>query len=705
MKALSFDYRSNAPRIVDIPDRCPGAGDLLVRTVASAVSIGTEKMVVDFARSSLVAKARMRPDLLKQAYSMAQTDGVVETVSRIANRLNMAQPLGYSCAGVVIQSGQKTDIPLNTLVSCGGSGFAAHAEVNIVPRNLCVSVPDNISPESAAFGAIGSIALQAVRRAEPTIGERIGVIGLGLIGRLTMQILDANGCQVIGTDIDPWKVENTPEKEMATSVILDRYLETVRALTGGQGLDSVIIAASSNDDIPLLVAGEASRKNGRVVSVGVTEMEIPRNLYYHKEIDFRMSRSYGPGRYDPVYERSGTDYPFEYVRWTERRNIEAFLRLVSAGRVDPAELITHRFDLEDAVRAYELISRRDEKNLGIVLGYPNAGTVSVEKRFVAETRQPSYRLGGPSEHGIGLIGAGVFASTVLIPHLKRLRDIEKIGVASKRGISARLAVERHGFGKVMNTEEIMSDSRIGAVLIATSHESHADLVIQALEAGKHVFVEKPLAVNLRQLERLSDAIEGSSAMLQTGFNRRFSVHAKAARGMMEGLPATMVYRVNAPSTDSNLTGESGSIVGEVCHFIDTAAYVLNSVPISVASVGSGGPAGRSAVFTISFESGATVTIIYTTEGNRQVRKEDIECYSGGNIVHIDNFRKSTIYKSGAWRRKRINRSDKGYSSELDGFFKSFSTGVPAIPPESQLLVTRTTLAAVESLRSGSPVLL
>jgi predicted dehydrogenase len=708
MKQLQQNYNTGETVLSDVPRPVPGRSEVLVRNAASLISAGTEKMVVDIARKSALGKARARPDLVRQVLDKVRTEGLWSTVDKVRSKLETPIPLGYSIAGTVVEAGAGADVPVGTRVACGGAGIANHAEYNAVPKILTVSVPERIAAEDASFVTVGAIALQGVRQAAPTIGERVGVIGLGLIGQLTVQILKANGCDVVGTDVDPWKGKLAIDCGADLTVLPENFVASANAFTHDHGLDAVIIAASTQSDQPVHDAGLASRRKGRVISVGLTNLNVPRDLYYYKELDLRLSHAYGPGRHDPQYEYQGIDYPFEYVRWTEQRNFEAFLRLVETGKVTPARLITHRFPFEDALSAYELMMAGSEPYLGIVLTYSTHESSRPDRTITVFRQAPTSPV-PKADVAIAAIGTGGFAKSVLLPRFAVRKDIARVVAASRSGMSARHAADRFHFSDASTdyTETFGRDD-VNAVVIATRHNSHASLVEEAITLGKHVFVEKPLALNEAELSALVDRHEGGS-IVQVGFNRRFSSHAVRARKKVAGRQAVLNYRVNAGEIPSDswihdLSIGGGRIVGEVCHFIDFSSFVLDSEPRTVASARILEKTTHDdIVITITYQNGSLATITYLAKGNPRVGKEWIEVFAENTVVQIDNFRSTAVYSGSRRRVYKTRRQDKGFDQEVDAFIASIRNGQPAIPFESLVSTTRATFAAVKSLGTLQPV--
>src|SRR6266404_2487968 len=546
MKQVLQDFKSGKLRVSDVPPPVAQPGRVVVRTAASLISAGTERMSVEMAQKSLVDKARARPDLVKQVIQKAKTEGLVNTFQAVRSKLSSWSALGYSASGIVAAVGADVSgFKVGDRVACAGAGYASHAEVISVPKNLCVQLPDEVSFEEGAFGTLGAIALQGVRLAEPTLGESVVVVGLGLIGQITVQLLKANGCRVFGVDLDPSRVALALELGADDGAISNE--ETPKAIekwTRGRGADAVLITAATESNQPVELAGKVSRPKGRVVVVGLTGLDIPRQPFYTRELELTISMSYGPGRYDPEYEEQGHDYPLAYVRWTEQRNIEAFLDLVAVGRVDVSRLITHSFAIEEAQRAYQLIlGDGQEPYLGVVLRYDPATQVArrVQLNTPAEVRRSDKSI------TLGVIGAGGYVPAMLLPHFKTAR-VNFRAIATASGISAHDVGKKFGFAyAVSSADEVIDDPEVNLVVIGTRHDLHAGLATRALEKNKHVFVEKPLALNDEELDRVVQAATRSAGQLMVGFNRRFSPLSRRAKDFFAGRTTTLsiLYRVNA----------------------------------------------------------------------------------------------------------------------------------------------------------------
>jgi predicted dehydrogenase/threonine dehydrogenase-like Zn-dependent dehydrogenase len=705
MKQVTQHFRTGKLAVQELPTPACRPGWLLVATRASLISAGTEKMLMDLASASLAGKAMARPDLVRQVVDKVRREGLTTTLDKVWTKLDTPIPLGYSCAGEALEVGPNVEVRRGERVACAGAGWANHAEYNLIPKNLCVRMPDGLDYEEASFVTLGAIALQGVRQAQPTLGERVVVIGLGLLGLLTVQLLKANGCRVFGFDPAPERARLARELG-ADATQHDGLAEGVRTFTGGLGADAVVITASTKSDEPVNAAAEIARLKARVVVVGFVGMNLKRDLYYRKELDLRLSMSYGPGRYDPRYEEHGQDYPIAYVRWTEQRNMQTFLELVREGRVTPKALISHRFTIHEAEAAYALLASK-EPYLGIVLTYP-------EERAAAPLRQvrlnaaPAPARTAPL--GVGFIGAGNFARSVLLPQVSRTPGVRFTGVATATGISGRHVADKYGFGQVTTDyREILDDPETDAVFIVTRHASHAAIVGDALRAGKAVFVEKPLACDLAQLTEVLGAVESTGGRLMVGFNRRFAPQVRAAKAGLthRSAPLVALYRVNAGSIagDSWLTDEEGGgrIIGEVCHFIDTLQFLIGADPVRVHAAPAAGYRDALSI-QITFANGSIGTIVYSSLGDPSFPKEYIELFGAGRVVVIDDFRDARFITDGRHKRHRLRRQDKGIAGELEAFFHSLRTGEPMpVPLASLALTTLTTFAIEDSLRTAAPV--
>ena len=730
MKQLLQNMRSGKTAVAEVPIPTPQAGETLVRTVASLVSAGTERMVVEFAEKSLLGKARSRPDLVRQVLDKARREGVLSTLEAAFSRLDQPMVLGYSSAGVIAALGPGlSGFRLGQRVACAGGGFAVHAEYACVPKNLLAPLPDEVDFEAAAFTTLGAIALHGFRLAEVQLGERVAVIGLGLLGLLTVGIARSAGCRVFGVDLDPARVA-LAEKMGAVAVLRGQAVEAAQAFSHGRGCDAVLICADTPSADPVELAGIIARDRARIIAVGAVGLQIPRKVYYEKELTFLNSRSYGPGRYDPSYEEGGQDYPIGYVRWTEGRNLAAFVDLLAGARLDVRPLITHRFPIDQAPQAYELITgKRKEPFLGVLLTYPEAavepGAEVSEKNETeyVETSAPGESTLHPVSLGtqavrLGVLGAGNFASAVMLPALKGLPGIERIAIASASGVSAQHAAQRFGFLRACSDEaQVIHDPQVNTVVILTRHHLHARQVTAALAAGKHVFCEKPLAVRAEELAEIAAELsrpKAAAPLLMVGFNRRFAPLARRLKEFLQGRGEPLVahYRVNAGFIPLNHWTHDpkqggGRIIGEGCHFIDFLTFLVGAPPLQVTAQGlpdGGRYREDNVVMTFTFPDGSVGSLSYLANGDKSFPKERVEVFASGRVAVLDDYRSLEMVQDS--RRQVIQsrlRQDKGHRGEWQAFSSAIlAGGPPPIPYEQIFGVMQATFAAVEALRSGRP---
>ena len=704
MKQVVQDLRSDQPDVLDVPVPSPAAGAVLVRTMASFVSVGTERAVIEFAGKGMLGKARSRPDLVRQTLDKVRKEGLLSTLQAVRSRLDQPLPLGYSSAGIVeeVGSGVESYRP-GDRVACAG-GHAVHAEFAAVPEKMVASLPSKVDFESGAAATLGSVALHGFRLAEAQVGERIAVIGLGLLGQLALQIARSAGCEALGIDIDETRVAFAGDIG-GSAVHRDQAEDTGRAFTKGEGFDAVLICAHTDDNDPLELAASIARDRATVVLVGAVGMEIPRHAYYDKELRFVVSRSYGPGRYDPTYEEGGVDYPIGYVRWTEGRNIESFLDLVAANQVRIAPLITHRIPVEEAERAYELIAQGSgQPTLGVLLTYTDQAPI--ERRLSLSDRARKDR-----SVALGVFGAGNFARNVTLPIAKDLSEVDLVGLATGSGASAADSGKRYGFAyATTEPTELIQDEGVNTIAVLTRHHLHSGQAAAALNAEKHVFCEKPLAINPEGLEEVVNALETAEGLLTVGFNRRFSPMGIQMREFLSqpGEPMSVHYRINAgplPSDHWTLDPEQGGgrIIGEACHFIDFITFLVGSLPERVHAAGVPSRLGENVNIRLRFPDGSLGAVDYLTSGDRAFPKERVEVFGGGRVAVIDDFRSFEWVSGGEVKRTRSTQ-DKGHRAIWVAFIKAIQAGGPAPIPYRELVgVTQATFAAVESLRSGRSI--
>jgi polar amino acid transport system substrate-binding protein len=717
LKQVIQTMRDGHVRLEDVPAPQLAERFVLVETLASVISAGTEKTKIDMGKRSLLEKARSRPDLVKRVLQKIRSDGFAATLQTVSARLDSAAPLGYSSAGRVLAVGREVrGVRPGDLVACAGAGYANHAEVVSVPRNLVAKVPDCVAAEEAAFATLGAIALQGVRLVEPRLGETVLVIGLGLLGQLALQLLAVNGCKVIGTDIDEALCARAAGRGVVTARPGRTLVEVCDSATRGHGVDAVLICAGTTSNEPIELAGDVVRERGRVVIVGAVGMSVPREPFFRKEASIVVSRSYGPGRYDPGYEELGNDYPYGYVRFTEQRNMETFLELLASGRMDVRSLITHRFSFEEAVDAYALIEgEKREPYLGIVLEYASANGAP------GPSTMP---VPGPSaatdQIRLSLYGAGNYATATLLPSLvkasKEVGGVVFDRIATSTGRSAWQVGERFGFRKCVGTLDEILEGDCDAVMIATRHGNHAAAVVSSLTAGKHVYVEKPLALTLDECHSIGSALERNpDRQLLIGFNRRFSPLVDRLREHFAGItqPLVVCVRVNAgriprDSWIHDPEQGGGRLIGEGCHFIDLIA-ALGDSPVVAVSTRAAGAYDRSAldndnvVVTVGLRNGTLGVVTYVSVGPRGVAKEYVEVFGGGRGAVLDDFRQLRLYADE--RRTatvRLPRQDKGQTNMLKAWLSGLKTGASPVSREVQLLSSIAVIRAVESLTIGAP---
>jgi predicted dehydrogenase/threonine dehydrogenase-like Zn-dependent dehydrogenase len=701
--------------LADVPAPQTPRGGLLIRTTRSLISAGTERMLVDFSRAGWIDRVRQQPDKVKQVLEKIRTDGLLPTIEAVRSSLGTALPLGYCNVGVVeaTGSGVRGFAPGTRVVSNG-----PHAECVAVPRNLCAQIPDAVTDDEAAFTVLGAIALQGLRLAAPTLGERFVVTGLGLIGLITVQLLRANGCRVLGIDPDPAKraIARSFGAEVVAIELGEDPISAANVFSNGEGMDGVLITAATSSNEPVAQGAQVCRKRGRIVLVGVVGLELNRADFYHKEISFQVSCSYGPGRYDPEYEEKGNDYPLGFVRWTEQRNFEAVLAMMQSRAIDVRPLITHRFAFDSVPAAYDLLATGKEPYLGILIEYRvvdpavlRQTTVVLDSRTTRTTKEEE----GP---GVSFVGAGNYAGRVLISAFAaggaRLR-----GIASSGGVTASHYGRKYNFARATSdSNSLIGSEDSDAIVIATRHDSHSRFVVQALAAGKHVFVEKPLAITLAQVEAIADAWSssgpsGSRPLVMVGFNRRFAPQVQQMKTLLAGLhePKTFVMTVNAGAIplnhwtqDPNIGG--GRIVGEGCHFIDLMRFLAGHriVEARVQALGGGANGSKRddvSIISMAFADGSLGTINYLANGHKDVPKERLEVFCAGRILQLDNFRKLQTFGWGRSKTQKLWRQDKGQNACARAFIDAVKKGGAApIAFDEILEVARVSIALGEAAR-------
>jgi predicted dehydrogenase/threonine dehydrogenase-like Zn-dependent dehydrogenase len=712
MKQVLESLGSGKTEVTDVP--CPRVrpGCILIRTRASLISAGTERMLIEFGKASLIQKAKQQPDKVKQTLDKVKTDGLMPTINAVKSKLDQPLPLGYCNAGVVLEVGSGVEgFEVGQRVVSNGH----HAEVVCIPKNLCAAVPDDVDDEDAAFTVLGAIALQGIRLVNPTLGETIVVTGLGLIGLLTVQLLRANGCRVLGIDFDRKRCDLAEELGAITVCLSEGQdpEEEAKAYSRGRGVDGVIITAATKSSGPVHQAAQMCRKRGRIVLVGVTGLELSRADFFEKELTFQVSCSYGPGRYDQNYEAGGSDYPLGFVRWTVQRNFEAFLDMVASGAVNLKPLITHRIKIEEAEKAYDLVSEGGS-SLGIVLQYSDELTRPNDLlRDRTVTMLPAAEA-RPVEPAVGLIGSGSYATSVLMPALKQTQAHLK-AVASSTGISATQAAKRFGFEQATtDSDRLFTSQDINTLIISTRHDTHAPMVCRALREGKHVFVEKPLALTYEQLDQIQEtysSLNASKPILMVGFNRRFAPQVVKMKALLDTVsePKSFIMTVNAGAippdhwTQDPFTG-GGRIIGEGCHWIDLLYFLAGSPIREVKGVRIGAAPGiqvrdDKSTLILEFADGSFGTIHYLANGHRSFPKERLEVFCAGKVLQIDNYRSMKGYGWKGFTTMNLRRQDKGNAACVAEFIKAVASGAPSpIPMEDLIESSYATLRAADALR-------
>lgn len=710
MKQILQDMSSGETTLTESPSPVPSRGDLLINTTASLISAGTERMLVGFGKASYFEKARQQPEKVKMVLEKIQTDGLMSTVDAVRSKLAQPLPLGYCNVGVILETGMNCEgfSPGDRVVSNG-----PHAEIVRVAKNLCAKIPDEVDDESATFVVVASIGLQGIRLAQPTLGEAFVVTGAGLIGLLTIQLLIAHGCRVLAIDFDESKLEFA--KQFGASVCNpakgEDPVSAGIAFSRGCGVDAVIITASTKVSDPVIQAARMSRKRGRIVLVGVTGLELNRADFYEKELTFQVSCSYGPGRYDSNYEEKGIDYPIGFVRWTEQRNFDAVLDLMARGLINVKPLVTHRFDFENANDAYELLTQ-GASTLGIVLHYAS----STESRRVPKVALNQALPIVGDIPVVGFIGAGNYASRMLIPAFKSA-GAQLHTVVTSGGISGVIHGQKAGFNQAStDVDDMLNNTDINVVAIVTRHNSHSSFVVKALNAHKHVFVEKPLAINHEQLSDIENAYhkasaQGNQSLLMVGFNRRFSPHIQKMKALLAPIaePKTFIMTINAGSIPSghwtqDIEVGGGRLIGEACHFIDLMRFLVGS-PICSLQVRGMGRNDRmqiiedNATLLLGFEDGSFGTIHYLAHGGRAFPKERIEVFCAERVLQIDNFRKMRGYNWPGFSRMNLWRQDKGQNNCVKAFLETITfSKSPPIPFGELMEVARATIDAAAMIR-------
>lgn len=710
MKQLIQNFKTGDLYVDDVPVPSISQNTVLVENKFSLISAGTERGTVKVGKANLIGKARQRPDLVAQVLQNVKKEGLKATLNKVKTKLDSLKALGYSTSGVVRASMDSNGkFKPGDRVACAGQDYASHAEIVNIPQNLVAKIPDNVSFEDASYTTLGAIALQGVRQAETRLGDKVCVIGLGLLGQLTIQLLKANGCQIFGIDLsnDLVKLAQENGADKALNRADSNLKSTLSTFTDGHGFDSIIITAATPSNDPIELSAEITRKKGKVIVVGAVKMDIPRDPdFYRKELDLRMSCSYGPGRYDINYEENGNDYPYAYVRYTEQRNMETFLALLSSGKISIKHLTTHSFVISEALKAYDIIlGKTEEPHIGILLEYPDSNKATSQITTIQKAQAKNNQ--------VGFIGAGSFAQSYLIPNVKNLNTTLNTVVTSK-GISGKSVAQKFNFLKAStNPDDVLTNKDIQTVFIATPHNSHAKYTINALNENKNVFVEKPLAMTINELNDVKHAYQNSTGKLMVGYNRRFSSLATKIKDEIKSSlePKVVNIRVNAGFLEKehwiqNPNVGGGRIIGEICHFVDLAQFFTGSKPVNVSAVSINSENAEltpndNINITITFQNGSIANIMYLANGDKSLPKELIEVFCGGKVGRILDFRSGYLHSGN--KIQKLKLSGKGHKEEVTNFIEVLnSKESELISFESLYLTTLTTFKIHDALTTGMP---
>jgi len=722
MLQLIQNYRNGEIELADVPVPNCSSNSILIKNISSLISIGTEKSIIDLGKKSLLGKAKARPDLVKRFLDKAKKEGFLKTFQEALGRLDNPTPLGYSSAGIVVEVGANIHkFSPGDRVACIGAGYASHAEYISVPENLCCKIPDNVSFEEASFGMLGIIALHGIRCANLTFGENVAVIGLGLLGLLTVQILKAYGSKVVGFDIDPNKVKLSQELGIDYAFNdLDQFKKAVEIFSNGFGTDAVIVTAATKSDEPINIAVEIVRMKGKIVLVGVTDIHPDRNDMWHKEVELVVSKAGGPGIFDPFYEIRGIDYPIGYVRWTENRNLEEFLRLISEKRVNVNKLITHKSLINDALKVYEDLLRNSANYIGVILQYPDSHV----KNYKNDRTKYLNRLYQTKNDqiNIGVIGAGLFGKAILLPTLSKIKDVNLSIISTSSSANVYHTGKKYKFNTITtNYHEVLESQNINAVVILTPHSQHKKMVIEALSNNKHVFVEKPLCINQQELQEIDDIYtklisDNNAPFLMVGYNRRFSPHSQQVYQHLEKRinPIMIQYRINAgfvPKSHWVHSEEEGRsrIVGEICHFVDMLIFLTGNNPTKIyAERVKGDDQGiinsDNINITISFQDGSVGNIFYTASGDKAFSRERVEIYSEGKTIVIEDYKETTVYFNGKRKSYKTINQDMGYRNELENFIDVIKGKSKPLLTYREIYDSTSTIFKIEeSITKGEPI--
>jgi polar amino acid transport system substrate-binding protein len=715
MRQILQNVRSGRQDVCEVPDAVLSGSGVLVATQCSAVSAGTERMIVEFSKKGFIGKAKSRPDDVKKVLSKIKRDGLKATLNSVFTRLNQPMPLGYSTSGIVLAvSPDVTHVKPGDRVACGGANYAVHAEMIFVPGNLVVAVPDNVEFDQACFATLGSVAMQGVRIADLVLGEKVAVIGLGLLGLITAQIAKAAGCRVIGADPDQARCALGRELGIDYVCSMQELSATADSCTNNVGVDAAIITAATSSNEPIEVAAAICRKKGRISVVGAVKMDLPRSSFYKKELELRLSCSYGPGRYDKQYEEKGIDYPQAYVPWTEQRNMACIIDLISQRRMDMRPLISHRFAIEDAEKAYALVrGETNEPYLGIVIMYPPVAD---------RTPMPSVRMSEPTEGAspkntvnIGVIGAGTFAGITMLPAFRKISGIRHVCLAEREGRIGKHTAEKFGFEKIVSDHaQLLNDKDVDIVFVTTRHDTHAPLLIESLKAGKHVMVEKPLCIREDELPEIIDVAEANPGrIVMVGYNRRFAPMSVDLKERFRGKgPLCINYICNAgfspqDSWTRDIEIGGGRIIGEGCHFIDWMIWLTDSQPVTVYSQSVGRENASTlkndnVTISIQLKDGSIGVVSYFACGDKSAVKEHIRVFGGGCLGIIDDFKHGSFTSGGT--TARLHGGSKGHLEEWQAVISAVKENKASpIPLEELVCSTWTTFKAMESLQIAQPI--
>lgn len=711
MKQVIQNFKTGDLYVDDVPSPSISHGMVLVENKFSLISTGTERGTVKVGKASLIGKAKQRPDLVAQVLQNVRKEGLKATFNKVKTKLDSLKALGYSTSGVVSASmDSKGLFQSGDRVACAGQDYASHSEFVAVPQNLVAKIPDNVSFEDASYTTLGAIALQGVRQADPKLGDNVCVIGLGLLGQITCQLLKANGCNVFGIDLSQ-RLVNLAEKTSANKAMLrndSNLLTNCENFTNGNGFDSIIITAAAPSNDPVELSAEIARKKGKIIIVGAVKMDLQREPhFFKKELELKMSCSYGPGRYDVNYEENGQDYPIAYVRWTEQRNMEAFLNLIANKSIDLKPLTSHIFDIIDAEKAYNIVlGKVQEHSLGILLKYSDNKSKNQSNYKIKDQK--------PEAINVGFIGAGSFAQSYLVPNVKSTSNTSLDTVVTTKGITSKNVAEKFGFNNTSSSsDDVILNNKINTVFIATPHNSHANYTIDALKQNKNVFVEKPLAMSLQELKDVEKAYNNSSGKLMVGFNRRFADVSKSIKTVFKTLnePIIVNIRVNAGFIPKNHWTQNpkiggGRIIGEMCHFIDLMQYFTDSEPIKVYADCFNTNNDKiklddNIAIIIKFKNGSIGNLTYLANGDKSLPKELIEVFGGGKVGRIHDFRNGELHQNS--KIKKIESTSKGHKQEVEEFIAAIKQNIEMpISFNSIKLTTLTTFKIIDSLNTGLP---